>query len=155
MQQPKNAEKSFAALDELFSSTEKTKPKLYYKPVAREVIDQRMELIKDLRVSHNGRGRSGDEGMKRYTFEWDRGRQKWADKGPEFGHGRKGRDRLEGDRGRGGGRYRGRGGYGGYNRDRDRGGYGGDRDGGGGTLSYQDWDAPLPPRRGGGGWRGY
>lgn len=143
--QPKNAEKSFAALDELFSSTEKTKPKLYYKPVALQVVDERMELIKDLRVGHNGRGRSGDEGMKRYTFEWERGRQEWADKGPEFGFGKKGRDRMDGQRGRGGGGYRGRGGGSAYPPRRP---------GGDDGPRYQDWDAPPPPRRGGGSWRG-
>lgn len=143
--QPKDSERGFAALDELFSSTSTTKPKIYYKPVAPELVDERMELIKDLRVGNSGMGRSGDEGMKRYSFEWERGRQEWVDKGPEFGFGKKGRERLTGDRGRGGygggGGYRGRGGGSNYQR------------GGGGGGGYQDWDAPSGRRGGGGGWR--
>jgi hypothetical protein len=140
---PVFADKSFAALEELFSSTEKSKPKLYYKPVAPEVVDERLAMLKNLRVGHNGMGRSGDEGMKRYTFERDRGREEWVDKGPEFGYGRKGRDRLTGDRGgHGGGGYRGR-----------RGG-GMPPMGPGGRGGYQDWDAPPPGMRGGDRWRG-
>ncbi|ETN40727.1 uncharacterized protein HMPREF1541_05007 [Cyphellophora europaea CBS 101466] len=142
--QPKHAERNFAALDELFSSTERTKPKLYYKPVAPEVVDRRLEMMKDMRVGHNDMGRSGDEGMKRYSFEWDRGRVEWVDKGPEFGFGRKGRERLMGDRG-------GRGGGGGF---RGRGGGGMGRPPRGPSGGYQDWDAPPPGRRDGDSWRG-
>jgi hypothetical protein len=140
---PAFVDKSFAALEELFSSTEKSKPKLYYKPVAPEVVDERLVMLKDLRVGHTGMGRSGDEGMKRYTFERDRGREEWVDKGPEFGYGRKGRDRMTGDRGgRGGGGYRGR-----------RGG-GMPPMGPGGRGGYQDWDAPPSRMRSGDRWRG-
>jgi len=67
-------------------------------------------MLRDLRVEYSGMGRSGDEGMKRYSFEPAKsGREEWVDKGPEFGFGRKGQDRFTGFRGRGGG-YRGRGG---------------------------------------------
>ena len=104
----------FKALDELFSSTT-TKPKLYYKLASPDVSEQRLDMIKDLRVGHSDMGRSGDEGMKRYSFEVYKGREEWVDKGPEFGYGRRGVDALEGRRGRGGGYRGGRG-------DRGRGG---------------------------------
>jgi hypothetical protein len=95
----------FKALDELFSSTT-TKPKLYYKSVSASVAEERLELIKDLRVSHTEMGKSGDEGMKRYSFEEYKGKPDWVEKGPEFGYGRRGVDILAGRRWRGGG-YRG------------------------------------------------
>jgi hypothetical protein len=95
----------FKALDELFSSTT-TKPKLYYKPVSATIAEDRLEMIKDLRVTHSEMGKSGDEGMKRYSFEVYKGREEWVDKGPEFGYGRRGVEVLSGRRGRGGG-YRG------------------------------------------------
>ena len=95
----------FKALDELFSSTT-TKPKLYYKPVSATVAEDRLEMIRDLRVTHSEMGKSGDEGMKRYSFEVYKGREEWVDKGPEFGYGRRGVEVLSGRRGRGGG-YRG------------------------------------------------
>jgi len=99
----------FKALDELFSFTT-TKPKLYYKPVPAEIAEDRMAMIQELRVGHAEMGRSGDEGMKRYTFESYRGREEWVDKGPEFGFGKKGQERLAGIRGRSGYRGGGRGG---------------------------------------------
>lgn len=109
---------NFQPLDALFPSTTQ-KPKLYYKPCAPKVVEARMSMIRNLRVGHGGMGRSGMEGMKRYTFESegeverDRGRrdagrddrgardparlgEEWVDKGPEFGRGRKGRDVFEG-----------------------------------------------------------
>lgn len=92
----------FKALDELFSSTT-TKPKLYYKSVATSVAEERLDLIKDLRVSHTEMGKSGDEGMKRYSFETYKGKPEWVEKGPEFGYGRRGVDIMAGRRGRGGG----------------------------------------------------
>ncbi|KAJ9657355.1 hypothetical protein H2198_004366 [Neophaeococcomyces mojaviensis] len=110
----------FKALDELFSSTT-TKPKLYFKLQSQDVIDDRLEMIKDL---YSDRGVTGDPGMKRYTFEKDRGREIWVDNGPEFGHGKKGQERLAGVGGRGRGGYRGRGGGGRF--------YGGDSYRGGG-----------------------
>ena len=99
-------ETGFKALDELFSFTA-AKPKLYYKPVQPEVVDDRLDMIKGLRVGHPDMGRSGDEGMKRYTFEKYKGREDWVDKGPEFGHGQRGQAILRGDRGRGRGGSRG------------------------------------------------
>jgi len=96
----------FKALDELFSFTT-AKPKLYYKPVPSSIAEDRMDKFRDLRVGHADMGKSGDEGMKRYTFETDRGRQVWIDKGPEFGFGKRGVDRLSGRGGRGGGSFRG------------------------------------------------
>ena len=101
----------FRALDELFSFTA-AKPKLYYKPVPPQVAERRTDAIKDLRVGHAGMGRSGDEDMKRYTFEAYRGEEEWVDKGPEFGFGRRGADMMR--RGGGGGGMRGGYGRGGY-----------------------------------------
>ena len=83
--------KAFGALDDLFSSTT-TKPKLYYLPVARDVVDRRLDRL----AAGRGGGR-GDE-MRRYSFE----EGTLVDKGPEFGM-----------RGRGGFGARG-GGYRGY-----------------------------------------
>ena len=94
----------FKALDELFSSTRNAKPKLYFKPVSQNIVDDRMKMIRELRVGHAEMGRSGDEGMKRYSLEVDRVREEWIDKGPEFGFGRKGADRLVGRSVRGSGR---------------------------------------------------
>jgi hypothetical protein len=104
--------RGFKALDELFSSTT-TKPKLYYKTVSSSVSDKRLDMVRDLRVDYDDMGRSGDEGMKRYSFERFKDREEWVDKGPEFGHGRRGQERMVGGgrgfgaRGRGGS-YRGR-----------------------------------------------
>jgi hypothetical protein len=53
-------------------------------------------MIKDLRVGHADMGRSGDEDMKRYSFEVYRGGEEWVDKGPEFGYGRRGVERMRG-----------------------------------------------------------
>ena len=94
----------FKALDELFSSTT-AKPKLYYKPAPTSIVEDRLEMMKDLKVPHSEMGKSGDEGMKRYSFEVYKGREEWVDKGPEFGYGARGVAALEGRRGRGG--YRG------------------------------------------------
>jgi len=110
----------FQGLDDLFESTQ-AKPKLYYKLQTQSVIDDRLDRIKDL---FPDRGVSGDPGMKRYTFEKDAGREEWVDNGPEFGHGKRGADRLAGVGGRGRGGFRGRGG--------GRGFYGGDSYRGGG-----------------------
>ncbi|KIW51866.1 hypothetical protein PV05_10548 [Exophiala xenobiotica] len=106
---PRRSETSgrgFKALDELFESTT-AKPKLYYKPVPESVASERLGMFRNLRVGHAAMGRSGDEGMKRYSFERNKNREEWVDKGPEFGFGKRGQDRLVGTRGRGG--YRGRG----------------------------------------------
>lgn len=108
----------FRGLDDIFSSTQ-AKPKLYYKLPSQDMIDDRLDMIKDL---YSERGGPGQPGMKRYTFERDRGREEWVDNGPEFGHGKRGQDRLAGigPRGRGGYRGRGRGNF--YNGDSYRGG---------------------------------
>ena len=124
---PSNAELHFQPLDKLFDSTT-TKPKLYYKPCSSGTVEARLSMIRGLRVGHEGMGRAGAPGMIRYSFERmrDRGREGWVDKGPEFGRGRRGAERLEG--GGGGGFRGGRGGFrGGF-----RGGYRGDYGGGGG-----------------------
>jgi hypothetical protein len=101
----------FRALDELFSFTT-AKPKLYYKPVSHRVVGRRRDMIKDLRVGHADMGKSGDEDMKRYSFEVYRGEEEWVDKGPEFGYGRRGLERMRGGAPSRGG-YRGGGGGGG------------------------------------------
>ncbi|KAK5093710.1 hypothetical protein LTR70_005709 [Exophiala xenobiotica] len=121
-QKPRDEGIGFKGLDDLFESTQ-VKPKLYYKLQPQSVIDDRLDMIKDL---YSDRGVSGDPGMKRYTFEKNGGRDGWVDNGPEFGHGKRGADRLAGVGGRGRGGFRGRGGGGG------RGFYGGDSYRGGG-----------------------
>ena len=116
--QPETSGTGFRALDELFQSTT-VKPKLYYKPVSQRVADRRMDAIKDLRVGHADMGKSGDEDMKRYSFDVYRGEEEWVDKGPEFGYGRRGVERMRGGAPLRGG-YRGGGGARGGYRDRDR-----------------------------------
>ena len=167
----------FQALDDLFSSTSTAKPKLYFKPVSPDLADARLDMIKrDLRGGYADRGRSGDEGMKRYSFEtrsdpdgYDRDRdsqrETWVDKGPEFGYGRKGTDRLGGMRrggGYGGGPSRGGGGApsgsasGGYMPRGGRGGYGASGGGGGprgGGGFYPERSRGGEERYGGGGGR--
>ncbi|KIV76874.1 hypothetical protein PV11_08725 [Exophiala sideris] len=102
-----NSGRGFKALDELFKSTT-TKPKLYYKPVSEADAAERLDMFRNLRPGYAEMGRSGDQGMKRYSFERYKDREEWVDNGPEFGHGKLGQDRFAGVRGRGG--YRGRGG---------------------------------------------
>ncbi|KAI1611850.1 hypothetical protein EDD36DRAFT_439610 [Exophiala viscosa] len=102
-----NSGRGFKALDELFKSTT-TKPKLYYKPVSEATATERSDMFRSLRPGYADMGRSGAEGMKRYSFERYKEREEWVDKGPEFGYGKLGQDRLAGIRGRGG--FRGRGG---------------------------------------------
>jgi SAP domain len=102
---PEQTGTGFRALDDLFPSTI-VKPKLYYKAVDASIAEERLNMIKDLR--NLGGAKSGDPDMKRYSFEVDRGRDEWVDKGPEFGYGARGRAVERG--GRGG--YRGRGGGG-------------------------------------------
>ncbi|KAK5944817.1 hypothetical protein PMZ80_002018 [Knufia obscura] len=109
-QKPRDEGIGFKGLDDLFESTQ-AKPKLYYKLQPQSVIDERTDMIRDL---YSDRGVSGDPGMKRYTFEKDSGREEWVDNGPEFGHGKRGMDRLVGVGGRGRGGFRGRGGGRGY-----------------------------------------
>lgn len=115
---PAAESKEFKALDDLFSSTA-AKPKLYYLPVERSIVEKRLALLDE----GKGGGR-GDE-MLRYSFEDGI----IVEKGPEFGRGFRG---ARGGR-RGGGYgdvYRGRGSGGGGGRGRvgDGGGF---RGGGG------------------------
>ncbi|MDI1492208.1 MAG: hypothetical protein OHK93_003420 [Ramalina farinacea] len=108
--------KEFKALDDLFSSTA-AKPKLYYLPVERSIVEKRLALLDE----GKGGGR-GDE-MLRYSFEDGI----IVEKGPEFGRGFRG---ARGGR-RGGGYgdvYSGRGSGGGRGRVGDGGGF---RGGGG------------------------
>ena len=104
-QRPEQTGTGFRALDDLFPSTA-AKPKLYYKPVYSHIAEERLDMIKDLRSLAGAK--SGDPDMKRYSFELDRGREEWVDKGPEFGFGPRGRAVERGARGG----YRGRGGIG-------------------------------------------
>lgn len=68
--QPKEAGKSFVALDKLFSSTT-AKPKLYFLPVSNEISDKRLDEFDRLtsRDWKGGRGLKGPEELRRYTFE--------------------------------------------------------------------------------------
>ena len=86
--------KGFQALDDLFKSTT-AKPKLYYQPVPKATVNQRLDRLA------SGRGGGGSEEMRRYTFE----DEVLVDKAPEFGNRGRG-----GYGGRGSFSYRGRGG---------------------------------------------
>jgi len=70
-------------------------------------VDERLDMIRAL---YTDRGVPGDAGMKRYTFEKNGAKEEWVNNGPEFGHGRRGADRLAGIGTRGRGGHRGRGG---------------------------------------------
>ena len=89
--------KGFQALDDLFKSTA-AKPKLYYLPMTRNVVNRRLDML----AAGHGGGR-GDE-TRRYTFEED----VIVDRGPEFGS--RGRGGYGGRGGGYGGGYQGRGG---------------------------------------------
>lgn len=83
--------RGFRALDDLFQSTA-AKPKLYYLPVSKAVVDKRLGQLGD----GKGSGRGGNE-TRKYTFEGE----VLVDRGPEFsGRGRGGFG--GGRRGRGG-----------------------------------------------------
>lgn len=89
--------KGFQALDDLFKST-KTKPKLYYLPVSRDIVDKRLAQFDTLirkEARHSGKE---DEDMRRITFE---DTNIFVDGGPEYPRARGG--------GGGGGRRGGRG----------------------------------------------
>ncbi len=100
---PKPANVGFGALDSLFKSTA-AKPKLYYLPVADELVEKRRTRFAALRGGDDNRrgggGRGGDE-MRRYTFEDG---DSFVNRGPEFGAGYRG---GRGGGGGGGGRGRG------------------------------------------------
>ncbi|KAL9103193.1 MAG: hypothetical protein Q9163_001759 [Psora crenata] len=89
--------REFKALDDLFPSTT-AKPKLYYLPVTKSVVDARLHLL------YEGKGGGRSDEMRRFSFEDGI----IVDKGPEFGRGGRGggfagRGRGDGYRGRGGG----------------------------------------------------
>ncbi|KAL1982269.1 hypothetical protein VTN96DRAFT_1578 [Rasamsonia emersonii] len=88
----------FKALDDRFLST-KTKPKLYYLPVPRDVAERRLDQFATL-ARKGPRRRGGDE-MRRITFEDG---DAFVDNGPEYGG-----PPARGGRRRGGGSWRGRG----------------------------------------------
>lgn len=88
----------FKALDDRFLST-KTKPKLYYLPVPRDVAERRLDQFATL-ATNGPRRRGGDE-MRRITFEDG---DVFVDNGPEYGG-----PPARGGRRRGGGSWRGRG----------------------------------------------
>lgn len=65
---PKQSDgKGFKALDERFQST-KTKPKLYFLPVSKEIVDRRLAQFDKLERKHSGHGRQSND-MRRITFE--------------------------------------------------------------------------------------
>ena len=102
---------SFNILDHNFPSTT-TKPKLYYKPVSEELVEKRMEELKektsrdwdDERGSRGG-GSAVDRQLRRYTFEDG---DRLVDGGPDIGRFGRGPEELGVVTG---GRRRGRGGY--------------------------------------------
>lgn len=91
----KGSSEGFKALDDRFQST-KTKPKLYYLPVARATADKRLAQFGTLiRKDSRNHGQGGDD-MRRISFE---DVDMFVDGGPEY----------RGPRNRGGGRGFGRG----------------------------------------------
>lgn len=87
----------FKALDELFKSTT-TKPKLYYQPVPREVVDRRLDRFDDL-IRKGPVSRRGGSETRRISFE---DTDYFVDNGPEYGGGGRGnRRRRRGGRGGG------------------------------------------------------
>ncbi|CRG87121.1 hypothetical protein PISL3812_04136 [Talaromyces islandicus] len=73
--------KGFKALDELFLSTT-TKPKLYYLPVSRDVIERRLERFAALSQRGSQHRQSGRDDTRRITFE---DVDVFVDGGPEYG----------------------------------------------------------------------
>ncbi|KAI9712062.1 MAG: hypothetical protein M1820_001771 [Bogoriella megaspora] len=122
--------KPFQTLDQLFTSTT-AKPKLYYLPVSKDLVDKRLDEFDSLTSKEAPTQAGRFDEMRRFTFEDG---DVLVDAGPEY--------RPRGGRGRGG--FRGgprggpRGGFGGprygdsyrgdsYRNDPPRGGYGLDR----------------------------
>ncbi|KAL6718842.1 hypothetical protein ACLMJK_003076 [Lecanora helva] len=66
--------KGFQALDDLFKSTS-AKPKLYFQPATKGIIDKRLDQLAE------GRGGGRGDEMRRYTFEDDI----LVDRAPEYG----------------------------------------------------------------------
>lgn len=125
-------------LDELFQSTT-TLPKIYFKPVSREVVNKRLDAFEDATSKNIDLDRPDAALVNRYTFEEDR----LVDRGPEIFPGirpppgfrgpafeSRGEPRGRVDRGVERGGFGDRGGY------RGRSGYGGDR------PSYGNSDRP-------------
>uniref|UniRef100_A0A093V704 Apoptotic chromatin condensation inducer in the nucleus n=1 Tax=Talaromyces marneffei PM1 TaxID=1077442 RepID=A0A093V704_TALMA len=92
-QQQQSSGKGFKALDDRFKST-KTKPKLYYLPVSRDIVDKRLAQFDTLIRKDSRHHGQGDEDMRRITFE---DTDVFVDGGPEY----------RGPRGGGGGGRRG------------------------------------------------
>ncbi|TVY32769.1 hypothetical protein LSUB1_G007144 [Lachnellula subtilissima] len=117
------AANSFSTLDRLFEVTT-AKPALYYKPVAKELANRRLDKI-DFATSKKTAGRLIDDEINRYTFEdndvlVDRGPEIFAGIRPPRGY----RGAGPASRGsRGGGSYHGRSAYGGGGGGSDRGRY--------------------------------
>lgn len=91
-QQPSSG-KGFKALDDRFKST-KTKPKLYYLPVSRDIVEKRLAQFDTLIRKDSRHSGQGEEDMRRITFE---DTDVFVDGGPEY----------PGPRTRGGGDHRG------------------------------------------------
>lgn len=72
--------KGFQALDDRFKST-KTKPKLYYLPVSRDIVDKRLARFDTLIRKDSRHYDQRDEDMRRITFE---DTDVFVDGGPEF-----------------------------------------------------------------------
>ena len=79
-QQQKGRAKNFKALDERFRST-KAKPKLYYLPVSRDIVEKRLAQFDTLVRNDSRSDGKGDEDMRRITFE---DTDIFVDGGPEF-----------------------------------------------------------------------
>lgn len=77
---PRTVEQGFKALDELFLST-KTKPKLYYLPVPREVAEKRLAQFAKLAQGRARRRAAGGDDLRRITFEDG---DVFVDGGPEY-----------------------------------------------------------------------
>lgn len=78
--QQQSSGKGFKALDDRFKST-KTKPKLYYLPVSRDIVDKRLAQFDTLIRNDSRHYGQGDEDMRRITFE---DTDVFVDGGPEF-----------------------------------------------------------------------
>ncbi|KAK4502812.1 hypothetical protein PRZ48_006238 [Zasmidium cellare] len=109
---PRPQSKSYDVLDDMYPFTQ-TKPKIYYQPVPRELVERRLEEF-EKEKSRDWDDRFADpaayaEGeLRRYTFEDG---DRLVDGGADFGlFGRNSRGGMRGGgrgRGRGGDRYRG------------------------------------------------
>lgn len=78
--QQQSSGKGFQALDDLFKST-KTKPKLYYLPVSRDIVDKRLAQFDTLIRKESRYYGKEDDDMRRITFE---DTDMFVDGGPEY-----------------------------------------------------------------------